>query len=109
MSSIANPEVLALAELLGVAVSDTERRTGLLRIVDALGKRGHVVVLKWDGQRNPEMGDNGAFTAIISGGDLAGEFFRRDDETLEGAIEYVLTGYARWAMKRSSTGIADAP
>lgn len=33
---------------------------------------------------------------MISGGDLGDEFFRRDDATLEGALEDVLSAYAEW-------------
>jgi len=97
MNVIENTSVLALAERLEVHVEGTERLAGLLRVVEALRRRGHVIVLKWDGERNSETGDNGSFTAIVSGGVLAGEFFRRDDETLEGALEHVLIGYAEWA------------
>jgi hypothetical protein len=59
MSAIVDAKVLALAERLGVHVEDAERLSGLLRVVEALRRRGHVIVLKWDGERNPEAGDNG--------------------------------------------------
>lgn len=100
MSAIIDTKVLALAERLDLRVAGVERVSGLLRVVEELRIRGYVIVLKWDGERNSEAENNGPYTAIVSGGNLAGEFFRRDDETLEGALEYVLSRYEEWERTR---------
>ena len=98
MDAIVDPRVVTLAGAMDVSLKKTRRLEDLLTIVEALRTKGYVIVLKWDGERNPEAGDNGPFTAVITGGDLrlSGDFFRKDDDTLEQALENVLGGLSEW-------------
>ena len=74
----------------------------LLPIVEAACDRGFVCVLKWDGERDPDAGDNGGCTVIISGGPLTGSdtFFRIDAATMETALVSVLSSLGDWVSKR---------
>lgn len=100
-------DVVALAERLAVPLQRQDATLDLLRLVDGLRRRGHVFVLKWDGERDTASGDNGAFTAILSGGALDGEFFRRDGVTLQGAVEGVLEAYERWLRQQEAVAARD--
>lgn len=93
MNQHVDPKVATLAARLGVDPGGAEPATVLLAVVEALRRQGFVVVLKWDGERHPEVGDNGPYTAMLSRPGLDQLFFRRDDETLVGALEAVLREY----------------
>jgi hypothetical protein len=101
VTSTGTPEVRALARELSVPLDDAEPVLGRLRMIDALCARGFVVVVKWDGERDPANGDNGRYTVMLSGGDLGAEFFRRDDETLLLAVDFVFGEFSRY-QRRSS-------
>ncbi|MBB2923531.1 hypothetical protein [Cellulomonas cellasea] len=99
MDEITDERILLLADRLHVTVRDVGHLAGLLRIVEGLRSEGFVIVLKWDGQRDVDANDNGPYTALVTRGGLEGEFFRRDDESLEGALEDVLAALSeRWAQ-----------
>jgi hypothetical protein len=87
-----------LCDALDVPSSEGEGYVRLLPVVDALRGRGFVVVLKWDGEREPSAGDSGQFTAVLTGGDLAaaGESLRSDAGSMEQALTSVLASFAVW-------------
>lgn len=64
-----------------------------LPLLERMRLEGAVVVLKFDGERGP--GDNGPYTALVSGKVLKGDFFRTDADTLEEALAYIIVNYAR--------------
>jgi len=82
------PGALTMASALDVRIEDASRLEGLIRLADALRSEGLVVVVKWDGERQPDAGDNGPYTVVVSR-PSDGSFIRRDDDSLEGAFEYV--------------------
>lgn len=88
--AVVTAEVEALASELGVNLDGPDTLSALLRVVDALHRQGYVIVLKWDGER-----ETSPFTAVVSGPPLNGDFYRRDDETLELALTFVLTEFSK--------------
>lgn len=103
MTSPVEPKVGALALTLGIEfVPEEPTLLGLLRVFDALREQGLVLLVKWDGERQPKLGDNGQYTALITGPNLVREdaFFRKDDSSMEAAMQDVLTGYHDWLQAR---------
>jgi hypothetical protein len=104
MTMPTEPKVAALALSLNIEFAPGEPvLLGLLRVFDALREQGLVLLVKWDGERNPQAGDNGQYTALITGPPLvsADAFFRKDDSSMEAAMQDVLVGYYDWLGDRS--------
>jgi hypothetical protein len=96
--------VASLASDLGVEFSpDEPTLLRLLKTFDALREQGLVLLVKWDGERQPHLGDNGQYTALITGPPLADDevFFRKDDSSMEAAMQAVLAGYHDWLQGRT--------
>ncbi len=74
----------------------------VLPILAKMRADGAVIFFKLDGQRGP--GDNGAYTAHVSGPPLDGDFVRVDADTVEDALAHVIVRYAekRWGYTRPS-------
>lgn len=90
-------EVLAIAAHLNL---DPERNLGLdalWPLLEAIRNDGGVVVIKLDGERSPQFGDNGVYTVVLSSGSLFDDFFRRDSDDLRQTLLESIAYYAERA------------
>jgi len=71
----------------------------LFPLLEKLRADGAVIMLKWDGEHG-SGGDQGPYTALITGRVLSGEFFRADRASIEEALAEVIVAYAsaRWGF-----------
>ncbi|GCE14140.1 hypothetical protein [Tengunoibacter tsumagoiensis] len=69
-----------------------------LPVIEKMRREGAVILLEWDGERG--QGDNGVYTAVVSGKTLKGEHFRIDADTIEEALSYIIVNYAmiKWGI-----------
>jgi hypothetical protein len=68
----------------------------LLSALDAIGRDGGNALVKIDGGRN----DNQAYTAVLSGGRLGEEFFRKDGSELRPLLREAISFYVARAQGR---------
>jgi hypothetical protein len=90
-----------LADELGIAVhrSDWTGVDVFLPFVERIKAEEATILVKFDGLRKEEQ-----YTVVISVGSLGEGFIRMDSQTLEDALAYAVTNYAKQAW-----GFQEAP
>jgi hypothetical protein len=62
-------------------------------LIDLIVEQGGTVILKFDGERQPDQGDNGKITVIAQGGCLDGDLIRGDFVDLDSSLCHLLGCY----------------
>ncbi|MBL8892024.1 MAG: hypothetical protein JNL67_18760 [Planctomycetaceae bacterium] len=93
MSSETMENLATLCQRLGFNLdSNWKGLDAVWPMVELIRGDGGVVVIKVDGQRTSEE-DNGAYTVVISGGGLKGDYVSTERSSLEDCLEHCIREY----------------
>lgn len=94
MKTFTKSEIVKIAQQQSVVLNEDWTGPGQVwPLIEEMMMAGCVVVMKLDGARNPEAGDNGKYTIIATGGPLGSVSIRGDFENLDDGLSYLIGNY----------------
>ena len=102
MKTYDKSDVVAIATECGFDLSTSWSGPGpVWPLIAMMMTNGATVVIKLDGQRQPDEGDNGNYTVIAQGGPLEGDMIRGDFEDLDQSLCYLIGNYFEISNSRT--------
>lgn len=94
MQDFSKSKVVGIAKDVGISISKSwPGMSEIWPLIEKMKNEGATIVLKLDGQRIPENGDNGQYTIIAQNGPLGDSMIRGNFEDVDEALCHLIVNY----------------